>query len=72
VSKVNLPLPDARLRLFIQGNEDWLEEGLLVPTRINKRGRIVEGSSSAQEGGAQKTMCHRMEEFQRHQVMEEF
>jgi hypothetical protein len=54
VSKVNLPLPDARLRLFIQGNEDWLEEGLLVPTRINKRGRIVEGSSSAQEGGAQK------------------
>jgi hypothetical protein len=27
---VNLPLPDARLRLFIQGREDWLEEGLLV------------------------------------------
>jgi hypothetical protein len=55
VAKVNLPLPDARLRLFIQGKEDWLEEGLLVPTRKNKRGRIVEeGSSSAQEGGAQQ------------------
>jgi hypothetical protein len=48
VSKVNLPLPDLRLRLYIQGKEDWLEEGLLVPTKKNKKGRIVEeGSSSA-------------------------
>jgi hypothetical protein len=54
VAKVNLPLLDPRLRLFIQGKEDWLEEGLLVPEKKNKRGRIVEdGSSSAQEGGAQ-------------------
>jgi hypothetical protein len=54
VAKVNLPLPDARLRLFIQGKEDWLEEGLLVPARKDKRGRMVEeGSSSALEGGAQ-------------------
>jgi hypothetical protein len=54
VAKVNLPLPDARLRLFIQGNEDWLEEGLLVPAKKNKRGRIVEeASSSAQAGGGQ-------------------
>jgi hypothetical protein len=53
VAKVNLPLPNARLRLFIQGKEDWLEDGLLVPARKNKRGRIVEeGSSAAQEGGA--------------------
>jgi hypothetical protein len=41
VAKVNLPLPNARLRLFIQGKEDWLEEGLLVLARKNKRGRIV-------------------------------
>jgi hypothetical protein len=55
VAKVNLHLPDPRLRLFIQGKEDWLEEGLLVPARKNKRGRIVEeGSSWAQEGGAQQ------------------
>jgi hypothetical protein len=55
VAKVNLPLPDLRLRLFIQGKEDWLEEGLLVMARKNKRGRIVEeGSSSAQDGGAQQ------------------
>jgi hypothetical protein len=33
VAKVNLPLPDSRLRLFIQGKEDWLEEGLLVPAK---------------------------------------
>jgi hypothetical protein len=54
VAKVNLPLPDPRLRLFVQGKLDWLEEGLLVPARKNKRGRIVkEGSSSAQEESAQ-------------------
>jgi hypothetical protein len=33
VAKVNLPLPNPRLRLFIQGKEDWLEEGLLVPAK---------------------------------------
>jgi hypothetical protein len=52
VATVNLPLPDPRFRLL--GKEDWLEEGLLVPANKNKRGRIVvDGSSSAQEGGAQ-------------------
>jgi hypothetical protein len=55
VAKVNLPLPDGRLRLFIQGKEDWLEEGLLMPARKNKKGKIIEeGSSAAQEGGAQQ------------------
>jgi hypothetical protein len=54
LATVNLPLPDARLRLFIQGREDWLEERLLVPAKKNKRGRIVEeGSSSAPAGSAQ-------------------
>jgi hypothetical protein len=30
VARVNLPLRDPRLRIFIQ---DWLEEGLLVPAK---------------------------------------
>jgi hypothetical protein len=37
VAKVNLPLPDGRLRLFLEGKEDRLEEGLLVPAKKNKR-----------------------------------
>jgi hypothetical protein len=37
VAKVNLPLLDGRLRLFVEGKEDWLEEGLLVPAKKNKR-----------------------------------
>jgi hypothetical protein len=55
VVKVNLPLPDARLRLFLEGKEDWLEEVLLVPANKNKRGMIVqENSSATQEEGAQQ------------------
>jgi hypothetical protein len=55
VVKVNLPLPVARLRLFLEGKEDWLEEGLLVSAKKNKRGRIVgESSFVAQEEGAQQ------------------
>jgi predicted metal-dependent hydrolase len=37
VAKVNLSLPDERLRLFLEGKEDWLEEGLLVPAKKNER-----------------------------------
>jgi hypothetical protein len=38
VAKVNLPLPDQRLRLFLKGKEDWLEEGLLVPAKKKNKG----------------------------------
>jgi hypothetical protein len=55
MSKVNLPLPDGRLRLFLEGKEDLLEEGLLVLAKKNKSGwTIGEGSSTTQEGGAQQ------------------
>jgi hypothetical protein len=37
VANVNLPLSDGRLRLLLEGKEDWLEEGLLVPAKKNKR-----------------------------------
>jgi hypothetical protein len=40
VTKVNLPLPDQRLRLFLKGKEDWLEEGLLESAKKNKRGGL--------------------------------
>jgi hypothetical protein len=33
VAKVNLPLSDGRLGLFIEGKEYWLEEGLLVSAK---------------------------------------
>jgi hypothetical protein len=53
LANVNLPLPDAILRLFLEGKQDWLEEGLLVPAKKNKRGRITgEGSSANQEDSA--------------------
>jgi hypothetical protein len=37
VAQVNLPLSKERLRLFLEGKKDWLEEGLLVPVNKNKR-----------------------------------
>jgi hypothetical protein len=33
VAKVNLPLSNGRLRLFLEGKKDWLEEGLLVSVK---------------------------------------
>jgi hypothetical protein len=33
VTKVNFPLSEGRLRLFLEGKKDWLEEGLLVPAK---------------------------------------
>jgi hypothetical protein len=48
------PLADMRLKLFIEGRQNWLEEGLLVPAWKSKRGTITEdgSSSAAQEGGS--------------------
>jgi hypothetical protein len=30
VAKVNLPLSNGKLKLFLEGEENWLKEGLLV------------------------------------------
>jgi hypothetical protein len=38
----------------MEKSEDWLEEGLLMLAKENKSRRIGEGSSMAQEGGAQQ------------------
>jgi hypothetical protein len=62
VAKVNLPLSDGRLRLFLEGKEDWLEEGLLVSAKKKI------GSSMARKEVHNKIMCHHLEEFRRLQV----
>jgi hypothetical protein len=66
VSKVNLPLSDGRLRLFLEGKEDWLEEGLLVPAKEMKdyRRMIFYGPRRR----CTKIMCHHLEGFRRCQV----
>jgi hypothetical protein len=38
VAKVKLPLSDGRLRLFLEGKEDWSEEGLLVLAEKKNKG----------------------------------
>jgi hypothetical protein len=40
VAKVNLPLSDGRLRFFLEGEENWLVEGLLVPVKKKKEERL--------------------------------
>jgi hypothetical protein len=35
-----------RLKLFVEGRQNWLKEGLLVPAKKKKRGSIVEEGSS--------------------------
>ncbi|XP_025805305.1 uncharacterized protein LOC112884166 [Panicum hallii] len=41
LAKVNVPLPNIRLRLFIEGRENLLEEGLLVPCLIPHSRRLM-------------------------------
>jgi hypothetical protein len=53
MAKVNLPLSDKRLRLFLEGKEDCLAEGLLVPVKKNKGKDYRRRFSAAQEEGAQ-------------------
>jgi hypothetical protein len=44
-----------KIKTFLKGKEDWLEEGHLALVKKNKRGRIIgEGSSMAQERGVQQ------------------
>lgn len=52
VAVVNIPLPDMKLKLFVEGREDWLGDEPHVAAKKSKRGVIIEeGSSSAAQGG---------------------
>jgi hypothetical protein len=70
VAKVNLPLWDRRLRLFLEGKEDWLEEGLLVPAnkKIKEEGLYEKVLPLPKKEVRNKIMCHHLEEFRRRQV----
>jgi hypothetical protein len=69
VAKVNFPLSDGKLRLFLEGKEDWLEEGLLVTAKKNKRGRIIgEDHPRHKKEVHNKFMCHHLEESRRRRV----
>jgi hypothetical protein len=57
VAKVNLPLSDGRLRLFLEGKEDWLEEGLYEKVLPRPKKEVCN-----------KIMCHHLEEFRRRRV----
>ena len=49
---VNIPLPDMKLKLFVEGREDWLGDEPHVAAKESKRGVIIEeGSSSAAQRG---------------------
>jgi hypothetical protein len=61
VAKVNLPLSDGRLKLFLEGKEDWLEEGLLVPVKKDKREGLYEKDLLwPKKEVHSKIMCHHL------------
>jgi hypothetical protein len=61
VAKVNLPLSDGRLKLFLEGKEDWLEEGLLVPAKKDKREGLYEKDLLwPKKEVHKKIMCHHL------------
>jgi predicted metal-dependent hydrolase len=70
VAKVNLPLPDGRLRRFLEGKEDWLEEGLLVSAKEKRKeeGLLEKVFPWPKKEVCNKIMCHHLEEFRRRRV----
>jgi hypothetical protein len=62
VAKVNLPLSDRKLRLLLEGKEDWLEEGLLVPAKkkIKEEGLYEKVLPQLKKEVHNKIMCHHL------------
>jgi hypothetical protein len=65
VAKVNFFLPDGRLSLFLEGKEDWLEEGILVPSKKIREEQVLPQPKREVHN---KIMCHHLEEFRRRRV----
>jgi hypothetical protein len=62
VAKVNLPLSDRKLRLFLEGKEDWLEEGPLVlaKKKIKEEGLYEKVLPQLKKEVRNKIMCHHL------------
>jgi hypothetical protein len=70
VAKVNLPLSEGRLRLFLEGKEDWLEEGLLVLAKeMKEKDYRRKDLLWPKKEVHNKIMCHHLEEFRRRRVV---
>jgi hypothetical protein len=39
--QVDVPLSNMGLNLFVEGRQNWLEEGFLVPTKKNKKEELL-------------------------------
>jgi hypothetical protein len=62
VAKVNLSLSDQKLRLFLEGKEDWIKEGHLVlaKKKIKGEGLYEKVLPQLKKEVRNKIMCHHL------------
>jgi hypothetical protein len=62
VAKLNLPLSEGRVRLFLEGKKDWLKEGLLVlaKKKIKEEELYEKVLPQLKKEVRNKIMCHEL------------